>query len=245
MSILDIVRKGGSRKAILTEQNIFHLKQKSVNRKVLRKFEGDLDERISALYDDLNLISTSEHLQVWRSLQNTRLLDVMEVMEKIIMSFIPMYFYAVKRYKKKIGKYTVFVYWMDVTDKTLIKDKRIFEPSFALRNIRSRIGNETEKVLINAVKHGIVPYHKDKALSELAFQNALRDENKINKLKDSAITPNTPAILKIKKPSMSKLQKAWNDARPILDDLDKYLIQVYNCSFVHPIRILPLDATVE
>ncbi len=217
-----------------------------MDRKILRKLESDLDKRVDALYDDLRLISTSEHLKVWCNRRNNRLHEVLELEKNLILSFSPLYLYPVKRYRKQVGKRKKFVYWMDVMDETSTRDKRIFQPSFALRNIKSRIKEDIEKILTDAVKHGIIPYQEERALTELDLASALRDENKIQELKNSAIVLNEPKEIILKPEFVDRYQEMWRDfINPTLHALNKVIMKKYGYEFANMLIVRPLDKKID
>jgi len=171
---MDLTCKNGSRKGILTIQNRKHLQSKNINDKILNKITHALEDRLDALLDDLEIIAKSKHLEVWRNYYKMDIVRIIRLMDDMQFEYKPMYIYLIKKYKKKIGKRKLDVFWIDDSVESDIRRPKIFEPSFALRQIRNRIGKETEKILLEAIKHDLIPNLKKNAISEESLERLLR-----------------------------------------------------------------------
>jgi len=164
-------KKGSGREALLTGIDRIHLNSVIINPKILNKLYHKLNMRTNALLEDLDLILNSKHLSVWRTRYNDKLIEVMELVSQVGISFKPMYTYTVRRYSKRYGEKKRYVYWLDLTNESKLMDERIFEPSFALRKLRSNIGKTTTEKLIKAVTAGKIPTKKERTISESELES--------------------------------------------------------------------------
>lgn len=234
-----LVRKNGSRKAILTQQNRIHLESQKIDSKILNKIQRDLDKRLDALEDDMSLIFHSKHLEGWREHKLRTFNGLKKTISENIFSFKPIYPYAVKRYKKTIGKKwkqkqkvknsgsrKLFVYWIDVLDESPAHGGKIFDPSLALRKIKSRLSQESIQILTKAVEGGIIPFYKENAKLEKEFDIAFRDKDKFDKLKSSVFYSPKKVIVKLK-PEIEKERKQEKELEEKFnkqwDKADKFL----------------------
>jgi hypothetical protein len=134
--------------------------------------------------------------------------------------------------KKKIGKRSLFVYWIDIMVESHITDKKIFEPSFTLRKLKSRLSDKSFQTLSESVKLQLVPFYKDNAQPIEAFESALINEKKINELKSSASYPREKVIVKLKpeiEVARKKEKEVWKFAHSEFDKLDRKLIKKFGC----------------
>lgn len=171
---MDLICKNGSRKGILTIQNRKHLQSNNVNDKILNKITHALDDRFDALLDDFEIITKSKHLETWRIYRKDDIVRIFNLIEDMQFEYRFMYVYPIRKYKKNSGKRKLDVYWIDDSVESKVRTPKIFEPSFALRQIRSRISKETEKILLESIKHGLIPSLKKNAISEESLERLLR-----------------------------------------------------------------------
>lgn len=216
-------RKNGSRKGILTLQNREHLKSNKTTQKNLKRIQGDVKERLQALSEDLEIISNAENLKTWRNGEFGLFQTIKETVSDIAFSFKPTYQYAVQRYKKNTSKKKLFVYWIDILDESPIREEKIFEPSFALRKLRSKISKEDYDILTKSVENNIVPFHKENAKPVEAFESAFQNEKKFDELKAMAFYKEKPTITL--KPDIAKRRKEfkllWKLLNNNWDKIDK------------------------
>ncbi len=216
-------RKNGSRKGILTLQNREHLNSNKTTRKNLKRIQGDLKERLQALSEDLKIISNAENLKTWRDLEFSLFQNLKDSISDIAFSFKFTYPYAVKRYRKNIDKRKLFVYWIDILDESPIKEEKIFEPSFALRKLKSRISKKDYEILTKSVGNNIIPFHKENAKPVEVFESAFQNERKFDELKTMAFYKEKPMI-KLK-PDITKQRKEfellWKFLHRNWDRMDK------------------------
>lgn len=228
-------RKNGKRDAILTVQDRIHLKSEKVTLKILNKIQKSIDKRLEALKTDLSIIEQSKQIEGWRSRKFTIFQKLGQTFTGIGFSFKPIYPYAVKRYKKNIDKRKLFVYWISASSESNTTSARIFEPSFALRNIKSRLSDNSIKTLTKAVEEGIIPKFKDNAIPAEAFESAFVDEQKLSLLKTSVDSPGKKTIIKLKpeiENARKQEQEIWNFARHEVDKLNKKLIKKFGRTIV-------------
>ncbi|MEX2192508.1 MAG: hypothetical protein WD717_03915 [Nitrosarchaeum sp.] len=222
-----LVPKNGSRKGILTIQNRKHLQSNNTTQKNLKRIQGELKERLQALSEDLEIISNAENLETWRNLEFNLLQNIKEKISEIAFSYKPIYNYAVKRYKKKAGERTLFVYWIDIMVESPIREEKIFEPSFALRKLKSQISKKSFEILTKSVKDGLIPFHKEKAIPIEVFESALQNPRKSDELKSMAFYIEKP-IVKLR-PDIVKFRKEYDKLWKFLninwDKMDKKCIQ--------------------
>ncbi len=216
-------RENGSRKGILTLQNRKHLKSNKTTQKNLKRIQGELKERLQALSEDLEIISNAENLETWRNLEFNLFQNLKNSISDIAFSFKPIYQYAVKRYKKNINKRKLFVYWVDILDKSPIREEKIFEPSFALRKLKSRITKTDYEILTLSVKNNLIPFYKEKAKPVEAFESAFQNKRKFDDLQSMAHYMEKP-IVKFK-PDIAKQKKEfevlWKFLNKNWDRMDK------------------------
>gem|GEM_PF-3698925 len=164
-------KRGGSRVALLTEQEKKHLTTHAApNKKILTKLSSKLSERLAGAIDDMELILDSPHLTTWRALNSEELTqENIEQFARLAyklksMKFKPAYVYPVKFF----GKGAERRYWIDYNEPTTIRSARIFEPEFALRRIKNEtVISDLTKPLID----GIIPHYRVDALTLEQIKN--------------------------------------------------------------------------
>jgi len=167
-------RKRTERKAILTETEQKNIKSGKMNSKVKSKLYSKLDQRLSALIDDLDLIAKSETLRTWRQLKkyqfNSEFSKLAKIFEDLAGSeFTKIYLDRIHSYKNSKGKK---IYWLEKSSSDRILDKlwkkkkpyyseRIFHPENILRGLKeSKI---TKELLIQAYYLRLIPLRKEEA----------------------------------------------------------------------------------
>lgn len=229
-------RKNGKRDAILTIQNRLHLKSPTASPKILNGMKKDIDKRMGELKTDLDIIYKSKHLESWIAINRGKLGELKQIFSDMTFSYKPVYLYPVKRYKKKFGKRKLSVYWMDLSEKPKQGNDKIFESSYALRKIRSRLTNDSIKTLTKAIESGIIPTSRDNAKPEEAFESAFHDEEKLSSLKASVDSPGKKIILKLK-PEIEKARKQetelWTFTNLEIDKLNKILAKKFGTAISH------------
>jgi hypothetical protein len=222
-----ITRKNGSRKGILTKQNREHLISNKTTQKNLKRIQGELKERLQALVEDIEIISNAENLETWRHLEFYLFQKIKENISDIAFSYKSTYQYAVKRYRKNIGKRRLFVYWIDILDESPIREEKIFEPSFALRKLKSGITKKDHEILTESVKNQIIPFHKITAKPLEVFESALQNEREFDELKSMAFYTKKP-VVKLR-PDIAKHRKEfanlWKFLNKNWDKMDKKSIK--------------------
>lgn len=228
-------RKNGKRDAILTVQDRIHLTSEKTSLKTLNKIQKNIDKRLEALEIDLSIIEQSKQIEGWKSCKFTIFQKLGQTFTDIGFSFKPVYPYVVKRYKKNIDKRRLFVYWIDESIESHLTHDRIFEPSFALRKIKSSLTDNSIKTLTKAVESGIIPTFEDNAKPEESFESAFHDQKKLSLLQESVYSPGKKVIVQLK-PEIEKARKqekeTWTFVRREVNKLNRKLVKKFGLTVV-------------
>jgi len=182
-------RKRTERKAILTETEREDIRSRKMNSKSKSRLYSKLDQRLSTLVDDLNLLTKSKTLWTWRELKkyqyNSDFSKLGKIFEDLAGSeFTKIYLDRIRSAKNSNEKK---VFWLEMSPSVHILDKlwkkkkpyyseKIFRPGNVLRGLKE--SKKTRDLLMKAYYSNLIPLHQEKGLERKTIQKILESKRK-------------------------------------------------------------------
>jgi len=167
--------KRTKREALLSEAQRKKIRSREMSSSEKSDIYRNLDEKLPALLDDLNIIAKSKTLDTWRKLKKYQFRSDFSKLAKIFediagSEFTKIYLDRICSDKNSEGKK---VFWLEISpsDKILYRmwkkkkpyySEKIFRPENILR--RSKETKKTKELLMEAYYFNLLPFHKEEGL---------------------------------------------------------------------------------
>jgi len=181
--------KRTKREALLSEAQRKKIRSREMSSSEKSDIYRNLDEKLPALLDDLNIIAKSKTLDTWRKLKKYQFRSDFSKLAKIFediagSEFTKIYLDRIRWGKNSKGKK---VFWLEISPSDKILDRmwkkkkpyyseKIFRPENILTG--SKETKKTKELLMEAYYLKLLPFHKKEGLERKKIQKILESKKK-------------------------------------------------------------------